>query len=97
MARDLPLKEWLLQRADVDPLMNHQPHSMQSLVRDAVEALSAHDRYILEAKFYERLSYRELAVRIGKRSKGAAYYSVRSALHKLEKELEERGVRYDNY
>lgn len=73
----------------------HIEHSLSDVVRDAVEALPKKDQDIILAKFYERLSYTELAVRIGKNSKGAAWHSVKKALIRLRAELAERGVTFE--
>ena len=97
MVKDLALYDWLLDRSLLSPMNSHESHSLEGIVKDAVEALPPYERYLIEAKFYERLSYRELAERIGKKSKGAAYYAMKAALRMLRQELIDRGAGYDDY
>lgn len=86
--------DWLLLRGDYNELSDHVEHSQSELVRDALESLSEEDQDVLMARFYERLSYSQLATRLGKSNKGTAWKIVKTALERLEEELARRGLTY---
>ena len=79
--------EWLLERGNVRPIPDPISHSMEDVVRDALEALGDEDRWLLEMKYYELCTYQEISERTGRKSKGAAYYHVRKALRHLKAKI----------
>jgi DNA-directed RNA polymerase specialized sigma24 family protein len=79
--------DWLFERGDIVPWPNPIPHSLQEVVRDAVEALDRENRWLLEMKYYELCTYQEIAYRTGRGSAGAAFYHVNKALRKLKEEI----------
>jgi DNA-directed RNA polymerase specialized sigma24 family protein len=57
-------------------------------VAEALETLHPQDREVLEAYFYERLTYADLAHRFRWKNKGSAHWAVRRALRRLAQTLE---------
>ena len=89
--REVPaLGDWVLdQGEDIVPPVSV---GFEGLL-DALEALSDDHQMLIEAIYWERLSYSELAARLGLGAKQAAYDRVQRAVTALGKELEDRGYR----
>ena len=74
--------EWL------HPTYEGDDPTMLDHTRDIIEKrLSARDREVLLAAYYERLSYRELAERFNFNNKGSAWFAVQRAMKQLRKHL----------
>lgn len=79
------------QLMDVLDLMSAVPpeYRWKHQVIDILEGLSARDKALLEARFYERLSYRQMARRFGWKNHESARWAVHKALSRFKKKFEE--------
>lgn len=89
--REVPaLGDWVLDQGDdiVPPVSDGF-----EILLDALESLPDHYQAMIEAIFWERLSYSELAARLGLAAKQSAYDGVQRAIAALHDELKGRGYR----
>lgn len=77
--RPVAAYSWLWEQDTIHPLWAPEPHVAGDLVVDVLEGLPRETRWLLEMRYWERLTFREIAVRIGKNSRGAAKYHVSKA------------------
>lgn len=77
------------------PLKYKGTHPMRGVFIEAVDALEDDDRRAINMRFWENLTYREIAENLGLSAKQSGHYRVKRALWRLEEELAERGVLYD--
>lgn len=79
------------QLMDVLDLMEAVPpeYGWKHQVIDILEGLSAKDKALLEARFYERLSYREMARRFGWNHPESARWATHKALSRFKSKFEE--------
>jgi DNA-directed RNA polymerase specialized sigma24 family protein len=59
------------------------PTAMEGLVRDCLEVMPARKRILLLERYYEQLTFRQIAERHGWPNRGSAHWAVRRALGEL--------------
>ena len=69
----------MLDQNKVDPLWNADPHPLGDFIVEVLESLPEPYRSILEMRYWERLTFREIANRLGKNSRGSGKYHVGKA------------------
>ncbi|MGB0743841.1 MAG: RNA polymerase sigma factor [Opitutales bacterium] len=82
-----------LDPADTAPTPDEEAdaHERTSLLRVCIERLAARERTLVQLKFIEELSYKEIAAKMGM-TVGHVGYQLHHALKSLELELKEEGV-----
>jgi len=90
MGRTLIPYPWVWEQADLHGLWEPDPHELGDAVVETLELISHSSKELLEMRFWERLTFREIAERIGKNSRGVAKYYV----NKAEDEFKEAFMRY---
>lgn len=82
-----------LDPADTAPTPDEQAdaHERTGLLRVCIERLAPRERSLVQLKFVEELSYKEIAARMGM-TVGHVGYQLHHALKALELELKEEGV-----
>ena len=82
-----------LDPVDAAPTPDEQAdcHERTGLLRVCIERLASRDRRLVQLKFVEELSYKEIAAKMGM-TVGHVGYQLHHALKSLELELKEEGV-----
>ena len=83
------LYDWIWEQDTIHPLWAPEPHTLGDQVIEVLDSLSIEARWLLEMRYWERLTFREIAGRIGKNSRGAAKYWVTKAEKQFRKEFGE--------
>jgi DNA-directed RNA polymerase specialized sigma24 family protein len=60
---------------------------MLDLVRDCLEQMRRRDSDMLLMRYYEQLTYKEMAERLGMCNRGSAHWRVKCALGELERRI----------
>lgn len=68
-----------------------------SAVEDCVHRLASPHREIIEMVFYDRLSYSQLAERLGTKAKSYAWRQCQKAIRELEKLMKQHPYLQDKY
>lgn len=81
------ISDWLFDRTELDPVPNPIPHVLADLIVEAVDDMPEPYRQLIEMRYWERLTYREIAERMGYNSRGNARHHVWAAEKKLKEIL----------
>ena len=91
---DLAVPEFPMdpQLMDVLELMDAQPeeYRWKHEVIDVLEGMRKKDQALIEARFYERLSYREMARRFGWNHPESARWALHKAMQRFKQRFEKR-------
>lgn len=68
-----------------------EPYAWLEVVRDILEEMGKRDRYLIESRFYERLSYRAMARRFGWKNHESARWALHKALERFKQGFEAAG------
>lgn len=90
MSRETPAPDYKIEVGD--PILGKGDHPLRDLLAELVDDLEPEDRYVIEAWAYERVTYAELARRLGLAGRQGGHYRVLVALEKLAEALAERGI-----
>lgn len=93
--RTVPLFEWMLDQPTVKKLWSAEPHPMGEVVVEVLESLPEPYRSILEMRYWERLTFREIADRIGKNSRGSGKYHVGKAEREFKRAFIEQAEHHE--
>lgn len=88
--REIPMAD--IEGKSINPIPI--PHSLAEVVNEALEELSPEDQDLLRARFWEMMSFTEIAAEADLKAKSAAWHRVEAALNRLKKKLAEKGVDY---
>lgn len=90
MSRTYPTdQDWLLDMGE--ELWQNIPHRDSAYIVNMLEAFGAEHPYelwLINARFWERLSYRQLARKMGKKHPGSSWWAVQQALKRLREFME---------
>jgi len=69
------------------------PTRMEELVRDCLDRMRRRDRDLLLARYYEQLTYRQIADMYDWDNRGSAHWAVRRALDELRRRVTRAAAR----
>jgi DNA-directed RNA polymerase specialized sigma24 family protein len=92
MNQPLPTPNYLL---ELGRPLGPEPHPLGELIADALDEMEPEDRRAIEAIFYERVTYADLASELGLAGRQGAHWRVAQAMTRLKVILIEKGLNYD--